>query len=76
VLTRRDFAATALATLLPQIARAQTYPDKPVRILVGYPAGGGVDIVARLLGEPMRVALGQTVIVERSRRQRPTAPRC
>jgi tripartite-type tricarboxylate transporter receptor subunit TctC len=64
VLTRRDFAATALATLLPQIARAQTYPDKPVRILVGYPAGGGVDIVARLLGEPMRVALGQTVIVE------------
>jgi tripartite-type tricarboxylate transporter receptor subunit TctC len=33
-------------------------------MLVGYPAGGGVDLVARLLGEPMRAALGQTVIVE------------
>ena len=39
-------------------------PDRPVHILVGYPAGGGVDIVARLLGEPMRKALGQAVIVE------------
>ena len=39
-------------------------PDRPVHIVVGYPAGGGVDIVARLLGEPMRKALGQAVIVE------------
>ncbi len=41
-----------------------TYPDHPIRILVGYAAGGGVDIVARLLAEPMRAELGQTVIVE------------
>jgi tripartite-type tricarboxylate transporter receptor subunit TctC len=47
------------------VVRAQNaYPDRPVRILVGYPAGGGVDLVARLLGEPIKVALGQAVIVE------------
>jgi tripartite-type tricarboxylate transporter receptor subunit TctC len=46
-------------------ARAQGFnPDRPIRMIVGYPAGGGVDIVARLLGEPMKAALGQSVIVE------------
>jgi tripartite-type tricarboxylate transporter receptor subunit TctC len=46
-------------------ARAQDgYPERPIRILVGYPAGGGVDIVARLFAEPMKAALGQSVIVE------------
>jgi tripartite-type tricarboxylate transporter receptor subunit TctC len=40
------------------------YADHAIRILVGYPAGGGVDIVARLLSEPMRATLGQTIIVE------------
>ncbi|MCC6775874.1 MAG: tripartite tricarboxylate transporter substrate binding protein [Hyphomicrobiales bacterium] len=40
------------------------YPDRPIRILVGYPAGGGVDLVARMLGEPMKAALGQPVVVE------------
>jgi tripartite-type tricarboxylate transporter receptor subunit TctC len=47
----------------PAFAQAG-YPDHPIRILVGYAAGGGVDIVARLLAEPMRAELGQTVIVE------------
>jgi tripartite-type tricarboxylate transporter receptor subunit TctC len=67
VLTRRDvIAAAGLAFLAGGAsARAQgAYPDRPIRILVGYPAGGGVDIVARMLGEPMKAALGQTVIVE------------
>jgi tripartite-type tricarboxylate transporter receptor subunit TctC len=65
--TRREFALSAGAMLLAPTARAQTsggYPDHPIRILVGYPAGGGVDLVARLLGEPMKATLGQTVIVE------------
>jgi tripartite-type tricarboxylate transporter receptor subunit TctC len=50
--------------LLAGGARAQSYPDHPIRILIGYPAGGGVDLVARLLGEPMKAALGQPIIVE------------
>jgi tripartite-type tricarboxylate transporter receptor subunit TctC len=63
--TRRAFIAAAGATLLVGPLRAQGgYPDRPIRILVGHPAGGGVDIVARLLGEPMKAALGQSVIVE------------
>ena len=64
MLTRRDFAIAAAATLLAGGARAQTYPDHPIRILIGYPAGGGVDLVARLLGEPMKAALGQPIVVE------------
>jgi tripartite-type tricarboxylate transporter receptor subunit TctC len=64
VLTRRDFAIAAGATLFAGGARAQTYPDHPIRILIGYPAGGGVDLVARLLGEPMKAALGQPIVVE------------
>src|SRR5476649_623271 len=65
MLTRRDFLATAasLAAVGPSYAQGG-YPDRPIRIIVGYAAGGGVDIVARLLGEPMRAELGQTVIVE------------
>src|SRR5262245_3465777 len=68
VLTRREFAAmagVALAASAPRTARAQAgFPSQPIRILVGYPAGGGVDIVARLLSEPMKTAFGQSVIVE------------
>lgn len=68
MLTRRDFTLAAGLTLLasaPRIANGQAgYPDHPLRMLVGYPAGGGVDIVARLLGEPMKTALGQSIVVE------------
>src|SRR5262249_50518584 len=68
VLTRREFAAmagVALAAGATRTARAQVgFPSQPIRILVGYPAGGGVDIVARLLSEPMKAALGQSGIVE------------
>jgi tripartite-type tricarboxylate transporter receptor subunit TctC len=65
MLTRRDFVAAAGLALVASPAGAQGgYPDRPIRILVGYPAGGGVDIVARLLGEPIKAALGQSVVVE------------
>jgi tripartite-type tricarboxylate transporter receptor subunit TctC len=43
--------------------RAQSYPTQTIRIIAGYPAGGGIDIVARMLAEPLK-ALGQPVIVE------------
>jgi tripartite-type tricarboxylate transporter receptor subunit TctC len=65
MLTRREFAQAAAATLLVQPALAQaTWPSRPIHILVGYPAGGGVDLVARLLGDPISKTLGQPVIVE------------
>jgi tripartite-type tricarboxylate transporter receptor subunit TctC len=63
MLTRRDMMLAGGAALLAGPARAQTYPSRPIRILVGYPAGGGVDLVARLLSDPLK-NLGQTVIVE------------
>lgn len=65
--TRRDFLAVAGATILAgksAVAAEGFSPDRPIRIIVGYPAGGGVDIVARLFGEPMKAALGQPVVVE------------
>jgi tripartite-type tricarboxylate transporter receptor subunit TctC len=63
VLDRRQFTTglAALAGVGP--ARAQG-PDRPIRILVGYPAGGGVDLVARMLGEPIKAAFNQPVLVE------------
>ena len=68
MLTRRKFAAAAAGAALLTAAgkaRAQGFnPDRPIRILVGYPAGGGVDLVARMLGEPMKASFGQAVIVE------------
>lgn len=58
-------ASAALgAGLLPGAARAQGFPTQPVRVIVPFAAGGGVDIVARLLMEPMRERLGQPIIVE------------
>ncbi|MGX9961838.1 tripartite tricarboxylate transporter substrate-binding protein [Roseomonas sp. F4] len=66
MLTRRLFGAAAAAGLLAsRSALAQGgFPDRPLRMLVGYPPGGGVDIFARLIGEQMRPALGQPVVVE------------
>jgi len=63
VLSRRAVLAAALALAAP-FAGAQTYPDKPVRLLVGYNAGGGVDAMARLLSSRLSTVLGQQVVVE------------
>jgi tripartite-type tricarboxylate transporter receptor subunit TctC len=56
--------AAAAFPALPYVARAQAYPARPVRILVGYAAGGGVDITARLIGAWLSDRLGQQFIVE------------
>src|SRR5450830_653424 len=56
--------ACVLAALLPLQAIAQSYPNKPVKILVGYSAGGAADTVARTLGQSLAASMGQTFIVE------------
>ena len=53
---------TLLAGVLP--AGAQSWPTKPIKLINGYPAGGGADILARLVAERLTEALGQQVIVE------------
>ena len=56
--------AAAALPLLPRAAAAESYPSRPVRILVGYAAGGGVDIAARLIGQWLSERLRQQFIVE------------
>lgn len=60
----RHLAAAALLTLIATNAGAQTWPNKTVRIVVGFSAGGPTDVVARAFAEHASRALGQPVIVE------------
>ncbi len=65
---RRQFLRLAAgAAALPALSRfawAQTYPTRPVRIVVGFPPGGGADITARLIGQWLSERLGQPFIIE------------
>lgn len=66
-LTRRAVTGAALLTALVAevpTAMAQAWPDKPIRLVVGAPAGGGVDLAARVLAERLTPLLGQQVIVD------------
>ena len=67
-LARRQFLHLAAgAAALPAVSRlawAQTYPAKPVRIVVGFPAGGQIDILARLIGQWLSERLGQPFIID------------
>ena len=56
------FAVAALAGIAA--AQAQGYPSKPITMIVPFPAGGGSDILARIVAERMKVSLGQPVIIE------------
>ena len=65
---RRTFLHLAVGAAalpaVPRIARAQAYPSRPVRIVVGFPAGGATDIQARLMGQWLSDRLGQQFIIE------------
>src|SRR5262245_49395361 len=67
-LPRRNFlqlaAGAAALPAVSRIARAQTYPTRPVRLIAGFPPGGSVDITARLIGQWLSERLGQQVVIE------------
>ncbi|MBS0518746.1 MAG: tripartite tricarboxylate transporter substrate binding protein [Proteobacteria bacterium] len=63
-ITRRAVLGAAAAAAIGRQAAAETWPDKPVRLLVPYPVGGIVDIVARAVAEPMQAELGQPIVVD------------
>lgn len=60
----RLVAGAAAVPSIPPIAWPQAYPARPVRIIVGYAAGGGVDIIARLTGQWLSERLGQQFLIE------------
>lgn len=64
MLTRRTLVASLAGLALTRSAFAQTFPNRSLTIIVPYPAGGPVDIVARLLAPPMGSDLGQTITVD------------
>jgi tripartite-type tricarboxylate transporter receptor subunit TctC len=60
---RRILAALALLAAIP-LAHAQSWPTKPVKIIVPFPAGGPTDVLTRVLGDKLAQALGQPVVIE------------
>jgi len=67
-LPRRNFlhlvAGAAALSAMSRLARAQAYPSRPVRIIVGFAAGGSADILARLMGQWLSERLGQPFVIE------------
>ena len=57
-------AALVMTASFCGVASAQTYPGKPIRMIVGFAPGGGTDLVARIIGQKMSESWGQTVVVE------------
>jgi tripartite-type tricarboxylate transporter receptor subunit TctC len=56
--------ALGAAVPVPSAAQAQAYPNKPIKVILGYGAGGVADVMCRLVGQKLSVALGQQVIID------------
>jgi tripartite-type tricarboxylate transporter receptor subunit TctC len=67
-LPRREFlqfaGAAAVAPTFLRVATAQTYPSRPITMIVPFPAGAGYDTIGRIIAERMRYSLGQSIIIE------------
>src|SRR5712691_8153825 len=67
-LPRRQFlhlaAGAAALPFAPLVARAQAYPTRPVRLIVGFTPGGATDVIARLVGQMLSERLGQSFVIE------------
>src|SRR5262245_6737034 len=67
-LSRRKFlhlaAGAAALPAISRIAEAQSYPSRPITMIVPFPAGGPTDALARVLADPIRGSLGQPIIIE------------
>src|SRR5260221_3715698 len=67
-LPRRQFlhlaAGAAALPAVSRVATAQAYPSRPVRLIVGFPPGGGADTTARIIGPWLSQRLGQPVVIE------------
>src|SRR5215813_12230283 len=57
-------SGAAAVSVVSRLARAQAYPTRPVHLIVGFPAGGPTDIVARLIGQWLSERLGNQFVVE------------
>src|SRR5437868_7335807 len=60
----KTLALTAALMVAPSLASAQSYPSRPITIIVPAPAGGGIDLIARIVGEKLSIKLGQPFIVD------------
>ena len=68
MITRRTFlqasAAAAVATALPRMASAQQWPARPIRAIIPFSAGSTIDIIGRIVADPLSAALGQPIIID------------
>ncbi len=64
LLRRRFLCLAGAAMAAPAVAFAQAYPTRPVHMVVGFAAGGGADIMARLIGQALAQRLGQQIVVD------------
>jgi tripartite-type tricarboxylate transporter receptor subunit TctC len=64
LIRRRFLYLAGAAVAAPRLAFGETYPTRPVHMVVGFAAGGGADIMARLIGQPLGALLGQQIVVD------------